>query len=742
MAYKAVLRIEQVRMQNLSGKAAHNNRKETPRFYADGRPHVDESRTKLNQCFKGSGDASKDVQDILDAYPLASKRTTKVCAEAILTANADYFDEICPKWREGVYTKKFKAWVNQSRKFMEDEFGVGVASCDLHLDEGAPHLHFIIVPVATYEQGYRHGSKEVTKVNYNRLIGDDAQVIAAARKAENPDLTKVGRLQTRYAKAVNNLGLERGLRYSNATHEDTQDYRKRLKSSPDDKPKAPKKRAVEESAGDKALKLIGKESEKDKADAQYEADLQDYKEDNKEYIKTLEAKAKQLERSKKRIKQLEDASERKQDKIMALEEKVTKITNELSLKKSEIDALRKAPMDTVAESLNYTGEITWKGAIDMVKEVGGLDYKDAVKFLYDNIGIDACKNAIKQNALVTAEENIEALSSLKLINEDRRLTKNEFAIKSELTKQLESINASGYRVTLFPSGDGATYTLNKRNDGSEELYSAERLLGNKLIAHLNYKNWHDKYNIFITPVDDNFYYVLVDDLSTDTLSKVKEKGYTPLQVLESSNGNYQAIIKVNKGEFEAEDVNAFFKEINIEYGDKNIRGLGHAFRAAGFQNMKDKHFDKSANRRPIVRLVEASKSLCNRAMERISEIADMTSSALTARFKKIDNRALKNAIPNINPSEFTGISTLTKASLDKEASGFYKAMQNKYGDEINLSTADFMLVKRLQKKGFSDSECAYTLLKNSPDLKVRHKAFERYLRDTLNNASMGSEYSH
>ncbi|MRT64167.1 hypothetical protein FYM84_26920, partial [Pseudomonas sp. CAH-1] len=216
-----------------------------------------------------------------------------------------------------------------------------------------------------------------------------------------------------------------------------------------------------------------------------------------------------------------------------------------------------------------------------------------------------------------------------------------------------------------------------------------------------------------------------------TLSKLKADSYSPSLVLESSPGNYQAVIRVDAQNVAKPDVNAFFRELNTDLGDPKIQGLSHPFRAAGFKNMKDKHLDLVTGKRPIVRLLEASVRFCRKAVERILEISSSTSGELT----NASTGDLSKVLGRVSMDDFKHIDLPRKMSIDRESKGFYKAMHHKYGDEINLSTADFMLCKRLLKSGYTPTECAYAVTTNSPFLGSRHPLIGRYIEDTVNASS-------
>jgi len=229
-------------------------------------------------------------------------------------------------------------------------------------------------------------------------------------------------------------------------------------------------------------------------------------------------------------------------------------------------------------------------------------------------------------------------------------------------------------------------------------------------------------------VDDKSHYILVDDMKAESLSKMKSQGITPTVVLESSSDNYQAIIRVDSSAVTKEDTNALFRQLNTELGDPNIQGLSHPFRAAGFKNMKPKHLDQVTHKRPIVRLLEASVRLCKKAVERILEIASLTSGELS----QASSNDLEKELGAIDLGDFKNVDLPRQIMIDKEARGFYKAMTHKYGDDINMSTADFMLCKRMLKGGFTRTECAYAIIKHSDNIGVRHPLLSRYVDSTVN----------
>lgn len=107
--------------------------------------------------------------------------------EVLMTASPEAF-------AEGLDLDAFK---RQSMAWLNKEFeGCVIVGACLHLDESTPHIQAILVPTDKSKDG-------TLKLNCKRYLGS-AQKLSA--------------MQTSYAKAVENLGLERGLQGSKAKH--------------------------------------------------------------------------------------------------------------------------------------------------------------------------------------------------------------------------------------------------------------------------------------------------------------------------------------------------------------------------------------------------------------------------------------------------------------------------------------------------------------------------------------------
>lgn len=94
-------------------------------------------------------------------------------------------------------------WVKANFEFLKDEYGEeNIVRFALHMDETTPHLHAIIIPLT------KDGRLSAKEIIGNRKSLQDKQ--------------------TKYAKYMEPFGLERGVLGSKATHENIQDYRRRI----------------------------------------------------------------------------------------------------------------------------------------------------------------------------------------------------------------------------------------------------------------------------------------------------------------------------------------------------------------------------------------------------------------------------------------------------------------------------------------------------------------------------------
>jgi len=709
-SFPVVLRVQPVQSGQIQGAHTHQTRTASV-----PERHVAAERSQFNQVLHGTGNVASDVRSMIASAPLAHTRTTP-CAEMILTADSEYFDQISPGWQQGKVSPKLQSWIDQNTAWLREKFP-GLSSAILHMDEGAPHIHAMVVPIVEYEQGYRRGSKMVQKVHYNRVFGDTAQVIAQARMSGNTELTKLGRMQTDYASAMAPCGLTRGIRGSRAKRRPIDEHQT-LVNTPVKVPPFPTVPVVVKTAGDTVKEALGITSEFASRVAAAEKELQVYRKAHRKYEKQLAVKAREHDAMKTENQNMRNA-------IAIKDELIAKLSKELDLHKDQVAALRQTPLKEVADALTFEGPLEeggkprWRNAIDMVKDVAGLDYKQTVAWLYHEFGERKTFQMAASAALGIAAEVIEKQAKQP---DERPYTRQEFAIRSELSKQLDALSAQSYRITMMNESGLPSYNVGKgkAGDGSERLYSAQEVLD--LVPTLNKENWRRQYHVYLTPFHTERHYVLLDDLTDSSLSKLRSDGYEPNVIQKTSASSIQAVFKLPSDVADKPAVNAFFREINSQYGDPNISGLIHPMRAVGFRNVKQKH--QQANQRfPVVQFVESCADACRRAVEHVRALAAHMAQLVRSTPSRVPLNLLEERIMADPPDD-------VDVRLVEQAQSHYRLCESIWPN-TDWSRADWMLVEKLASQGVSVEQIGAVVRAASPGLAERHPDAERYISETL-----------
>ncbi len=202
----AVLRVSPVKASALSSMSKHQMRE-----HSTAEPHIDPLRSNANQVYLGSGTPETNVQKIVSQYRLArgGQPDPTIACEIILTASKEYFDKSFPGWRDN--PKVLTPWINAQADFLKknpDTVGE-LASVVLHLDEDAPHLHVVTVPITDVRLKNSHTDRTERRISYSKIFGDTPMQLAEARRLGTTATdTKLGRLQTAYAEAMQEHGLD------------------------------------------------------------------------------------------------------------------------------------------------------------------------------------------------------------------------------------------------------------------------------------------------------------------------------------------------------------------------------------------------------------------------------------------------------------------------------------------------------------------------------------------------------
>ncbi len=291
-------------------------------------------------------------------------------------------------------------------------------------------------------------------------------------------------------------------------------------------------------------------------------------------------------------------------------------------------------------------------------------------------------------------------------------------------EQSAALGAEFYRITLVERR-GAARRMNvgkgKGKNGEEKFYTPEEV--RDMIPKLEF--WNARGNdIYITPIDADYHYILCDDLPLSG-KKYVEENYEPVLVQTSSKDNWQAIIKVPRAEPTKEEqscANILMKKINVEAGgDSKISAVVHPFRLAGFMNKKPERNNE------YTRIIAANPdSISLRAEKELEEIrAERKAEAEKVEREKRENaiRTTENIRENRNivrPDDETMLDFEFRNIWNQNQKFAEKMIENGKWQEIDYSVLDFRTVKELLRKGYEPEKIEEALTKCSPELASRH----------------------
>jgi hypothetical protein len=183
----AVLHTMKIRSSGDAARlAGHNDRSHRP-------SNSDPSRPVREMVPQPAGPWSA-IESRVEQLPRAKVRANSVKAVSmLLSASPEYFGQ---NWKPG--DEKTQAWLEATQSWLDREFGDLVVGAWAHYDEKTPHLHVHIVPGT-----------------------NDGRLSAKERFGR----TNLRRYQTQYAKALEPLGIKRGLSGSRQRHVPPQVYR-------------------------------------------------------------------------------------------------------------------------------------------------------------------------------------------------------------------------------------------------------------------------------------------------------------------------------------------------------------------------------------------------------------------------------------------------------------------------------------------------------------------------------------
>ena len=298
-------------------------------------------------------------------------------------------------------------------------------------------------------------------------------------------------------------------------------------------------------------------------------------------------------------------------------------------------------------------------------------------------------------------------------------------------QQHAALGAPAYRVTLTSRVDGRkSFNLGKGRaaDGGEQFYSPDKV--ESLIPYLSRQNAL-AYDIYITPLDPDHHYLVIDDMHGDALERLRAEGYRPALIQESSTNNQQAVLKVPRdaegGKAEQSQANELVQELNRNYGDPEFSGVIHPFRMAGFSNKKP------GKKNAFTRLIEAAGGICRRATEALAAIRARRAASAQEKERAERVERIEQAdpeAPRTPPMAQAGYLTPEFQREQRRVLGIVRQQ----GWSADWSRIDYQACVRLLRQGHDREAVREALVAASPDLTQRHRDTADYADRTIRAA--------
>jgi len=243
-------------------------------------------------------------------------------------------------------------------------------------------------------------------------------------------------------------------------------------------------------------------------------------------------------------------------------------------------------------------------------------------------------------------------------------------------------------------------------------------------------NWLKRENakgaeIYIRPAGDkNQGIILVDDLNQSQIKTMKTKGYEPAAVVETSPQNHQAWIRMSDRPIDPDLATCISKAMSKHFGgDPNSADWRHFGRLAGFTNQKPEH-KNSQGRSPWVLCHESNGKKSSQGENTVHTISQRMEEA---QREKVQQTRIKQAVEAVHAT--------SKSDPIRMYQNQFKTLRGRYGADMDLSRADYMICSNMAKLGFAKDQLIKTLEHASPELVTRKASHENdYCKRTVDAA--------
>ncbi|RYU66484.1 hypothetical protein ERW51_18375, partial [Aliivibrio finisterrensis] len=141
---------------------------------------------------------------------------TVIAVELVLSTSPEFFDD---------HPENFEKWVDLNVQHIKEKYKDNLLDIVLHLDEKTPHFHINVMPLEHIERNRRRTKKQIAN---NESAGTYSIYNFNAKKLFS--VNELRKNQTEFAKVVEPLGIERGIKHSKAKHTTIKEYHTKIKN--------------------------------------------------------------------------------------------------------------------------------------------------------------------------------------------------------------------------------------------------------------------------------------------------------------------------------------------------------------------------------------------------------------------------------------------------------------------------------------------------------------------------------
>lgn len=315
-------------------------------------------------------------------------------------------------------------------------------------------------------------------------------------------------------------------------------------------------------------------------------------------------------------------------------------------------------------------------------------------------------DATKQESLAATEETVAMCKQAELFK-----------------RYVYAVQAERVRVTcmrMSEDGEKRAFILDKRNGETRGFSPREALARMDEMRRIQSRGE----NIYYTPLSHDRHHILIDDMSAQSVNKLRADGFQPAVILLSSPGNFQCILTIPKlgTEFDRQVGNRITELLNRRYGDKNLSGCIHPHRAPGFENRKPKHRREDGGY-PEVKLIAATRVECPKALA--------LSQQLNSNLEEEDKKARERAARVRTATSFVGTPGSPIAAYHAHFNDISRHMAVE-----DASRVDAMIAIRMRATGHSQADIAAAIEQCAPAIRngEKRRNWHDYAERTANYA--------